>query len=230
MLRLIGQIDTGGLSSIDWLTAQDAATRKKLKKELEVWRKKAKAVNFGLLYGMSIAGLWRYGVTDFKLDWTMEEAQQVYSAWFALYPELRFWQWWTKFIASKKVNVDAALIWNSYAGELERPDYERRLFTPSTLTGRPFAILNEFKEALSYQDQGSGADILVLALTMLRPEIAAMMLMPVHDEVVFHVPAAEADVIQLQIHEVMVEAGDIVLAGLIPVVVEPASGPSWMKP
>jgi DNA polymerase family A len=230
MLRLIGHIDTGGLSSIDWLTAQDAATRKKLKKELELWRKKAKAVNFGLLYGMSIAGLWRYGVTDFKLDWTMEEAQQVYSAWFALYPELRLWQWWTKFIASRKVNQDAVLIWNSYAGELERPDYERRLFTPTTLAGRPFAILNEFKEALSYQDQGSGADILVLALTRLRSDVAAMMLMPVHDELIFHVPADKAGAIQLHILEAMVQAGDIVLDGLIPIVVEPVSGPTWMKP
>jgi hypothetical protein len=45
-------------------------------------------------------------------------------------------------------------------------------YSPTTLVGRPFAILDGFKEARNYPDQGSGADILVGAIAMLPARIA----------------------------------------------------------
>jgi hypothetical protein len=154
MLRCHGAIDTEGLSTIDWLASHDAKWLKQLKKDLDLERQKAKAVNFGILYGMSAEGLHRYGITDFGLTWTLEEAQEARKAWFDLYPEIRLWHFWTKYIPSRKCGMDVFVLWDPYQGKLKWPEYEPRLFEPTTLANRPFAILEGFKEARNYQGRG----------------------------------------------------------------------------
>jgi DNA polymerase I-like protein with 3'-5' exonuclease and polymerase domains len=72
---------------LDWLAAKDGMGRKQLKEQFGEERQAAKAANFGLLYGMQAAGLHDYGVTDFGLSWTLEEASDTRRAWFELYPD-----------------------------------------------------------------------------------------------------------------------------------------------
>ena len=54
-------------------------------------RKKAKAVNFGLLFGMGDASFVRYCLTNYDVEVTISEAAQFRTAWYKAYPELEFW-------------------------------------------------------------------------------------------------------------------------------------------
>ncbi len=91
------------------------------------------------------------------------------------------------------------------------------------------AILNSQRQALNYQDQGSGADILARAIALLPEEVAAMMLMPVHDELVLEVLASDVEEVRRIVVETMVRAADEVLGGKVPVEVETAVGDVWGK-
>jgi DNA polymerase-1 len=109
------------------------------------------------------------------------------------------------------------------------PEHDIKLYETTTLSGRPIRLLAESRQALNYQDQGTGADILARAIASLPEEIAAMMLMPVHDELVFEVPANEADEVKQAVQDTMVRAADQLLGGLVPVEVETAIGETWKK-
>jgi DNA polymerase-1 len=178
---------------------------------------------------MSAAGLHRYGISNYGLNWTLEEATQARSAWFELYPEFRLWHFWTKYTQSRKINQGKCLLWNSYSQQLVVPEFLARIYQPTTLIGRPFAVLNDFKQALNYQDQGSGADILAHAIALLPEEVASMMLMPVHDELVLQVPANDIEDVKRTVVATMVRAAAEVLGGFIPVEVEPVVGDVWGK-
>ncbi len=66
------RFDAGGRSALEYLTSLSQDERDGLKKTLAEPRKRAKPLNFGLLYGMSADGLWRLGVTSYGLTWTIE--------------------------------------------------------------------------------------------------------------------------------------------------------------
>jgi hypothetical protein len=89
------------------------------------------------------------------------------------------------------VGKGKCVIWNTYERRMVSPEHDIKLYETTTLSGRPIRLLAESRQALNYQDQGTGADILARAIASLPEEIAAMMLMPVHDELVFEVPANE---------------------------------------
>jgi DNA polymerase-1 len=228
MAHRLGRIDCGE-DSVEWLAAQDADSRKDLKQQLQKERQGAKPTNFGLLYGMGAPGLHRYGISNYGLTWTEEEAAQARRSWFELYPEFRLWHFWTKYTQSKKIDKGQCLQWDPYTQRLVTPEFLARVFQPTTLVGRPFAILNDLKQATNYQDQGTGADILARAIASLPEEVAAMMLMPVHDELVLEVPANEIDDVKRTVVETMIRAGEEVLGGLVPVEVEPVVGEVWGK-
>ncbi|MGB8478189.1 MAG: DNA polymerase [Acidobacteriaceae bacterium] len=109
------------------------------------------------------------------------------------------------------------------------PDYPIRVYETNTLSGRPFAILNDLRQALNHQDQGSGADILARAIAILPSDIAAMMLLPVHDELVFEVAVSEIEMVRMTIEKSMVQAAEEVLGGHVPAEVETVVGPTWTK-
>ena len=95
-----------------------------------------------------------------------------------------------------------------------------KLYETATLSGRPLKILKEPRQAFNCQDQGTRADIFAGAVASLPKEVAAMMLMPVHDELVFEVPANEVDKVQRRVVEAMTRAAEEALGGQIPVEVE----------
>jgi DNA polymerase-1 len=211
------------------LAAQDDGARKAIKAQLKQERQSAKPVNFGLLYGRSAIGLHRSGISDYGLTWTLGHATQARNAWFDLYPELRLWHFWTKYTQSRKVETNQCVLWDQYTRKLVWPKFKPYIYQPTTLAGRPFAILDRFKEARNYQDQGTGVDILVRAIATLPEDVAAMMLMPVHDELVFEVPANAIEEVKRAVVETMTRAADVVLGGTIPVEVEAVVGETWGK-
>jgi len=228
MARRAGRIECGD-DSVEWLAAQDGQARRDLKVQLQKERQGAKPTNFGLLYGMSALGLHGYGISNYGLTWTPDEAAQARCSWFDLYPEFRLWHFWTRYTRSRKIDLGKCLLWNSRTKGLTAPEFPGRIYQPTTLVGRPFVILNDLRQAMNYQDQGSGADILARAIALLPDEVAAMMLMPVHDELVLEVPANEIEVIKRTVVETMIRAADEVLGGQIPVEVETVEGEVWGK-
>ncbi|WP_185827189.1 DNA polymerase [Edaphobacter aggregans] len=229
MARRQGRIDCGA-NPVEWLAARDSQTQSELKAQLHEERQRAKAVNFGLLYGMGAGGLHRSGIATFGLTWSLEEAAQARHDWFELYPEFRIWHWWTNFERFRKVIPNACVLWNPYEARLVNPGrHGVKVYETSTLSGRPFAILNDLRRALNYQNQGTGADILALAIASLPEDVAAMLLMPVHDELVLEVPVNQATAVEQAVVDTMVRAADQLLSGQVPVEVETAVGETWKK-
>jgi DNA polymerase-1 len=223
-----GKFDCGR-NPVEWLGSQSREIQKALKSRLQEERTKAKATNFGLLYGMSAEGLYRNGIDVYGLAWPREEASLARQAWFALYPEFRLWQWWTSFAQDRRIPKEKCMVWDSYQQKLITPERDPKLYETSTLSGRPLKILHEKRKALNYQDQGTGADILARAIAELPQVISDMLLMPVHDELVFEVPANEVEVVKQVVVDTMVRAANTVIGNAIPIEVEASVGEAWGK-
>jgi DNA polymerase-1 len=101
MLRLCGEIDFPGTAT-EYLVSFSQEEQEALKEKYKRARQRAKAVNFGLLYGMRPETLHRYGITNYGLDWTLEDARAAYSMWFELYPEIGFYHCFVRHMRSTK--------------------------------------------------------------------------------------------------------------------------------
>jgi DNA polymerase family A len=217
--------------SLRWVSALDQLDIQALAGKLTQERQSGKAANFGLLCGMKEQGLHAYGIRNFGLEWTLEEASQARRAWFRLYPEFHLWHLWTKYCQSQKSDREKWRLWG-FGGDKSKlviPPYDVRVFKTTTLTGRPVAALNELNAALNYQAQGTGADILASAISELPEEIVAMMMMPVHDELVFEVPSGSVNAIRAIVEATMVAAAASVLGPSIPVAVKSSVGQTWSE-
>lgn len=226
--RRSGILDFEG-HPLQWISTLDLPNRQALKEKLTQERQAAKAANFGLLYGMGEQGLHASGISRFGLSWTLMEASEARRAWFRLYPEFHLWHEWTKHCQSQKSDREKWRLWGfgEDKSKLVIPKYEVRLFKTTTLAGRPVVALNEVNAALNYQAQGTGADILASAIAALPEEIAAMMMMPVHDELVFEVPCGSVDAVRTEVETIIVMAAANVLGNSIPVRVETSVGSTW---
>jgi len=132
-------------------------------------RQAAKAVNFGLLYGMGAKGLRQYAAEEYGVHWTEQEAQTVRGRFFAAYRGLQAWH---------RSQTD---------GEVDT----------RTVAGRRRLGVERFTEKLNTPVQGSGADGLKAALGILwetrdRAPSAAPILV-VHDEIVVECDREQAD-------------------------------------
>ncbi|MFY9936302.1 MAG: DNA polymerase [Silvibacterium sp.] len=226
--RRSGALDFEG-HPLRWVSALEQPEIQALKEKLTRERQSAKAANFGLLYGMKEPGLHASGIRNFGLEWTLEEASEARRAWFRLYPEFHLWHLWTKYCQSQKPDREKWRLWGFGDGKstLVIPAFDVRVHKTTTLAERPVAALNDLNAALNYQAQGTGADILARAIADLPQEIAAMMMIPVHDELVFEVPSASVDRIRAVVEASMVAAASDILGPSIPVVVETSVGQTW---
>jgi DNA polymerase-1 len=135
-------------------------------------RKLAKAVNFGLLYGMSPGGLKSYARASYGAEMPKEEAARYWQHFFETYPGLRAWH-------------D-----REYRRLKKHGSTETR-----TLTGRRRTGVTKLTERLNSPVQGTGTDGLKLALALLyehREECpGAAPILAVHNEVVVEVDVRE---------------------------------------
>jgi DNA polymerase-1 len=168
-------------------------------------RQLAKAVNFGLLYGMGWKGFRIYARTNYGVDLTAEQAQSYRAAFFQAYPGLVRWH--------QKVRRAHAL--------------ETR-----TLTGRRRLLTRDNPDTwrLNTPVQGTGADGLKLALALLwerRAEVpGAFPVLAVHDEIVVECDKDQAGAAEAWLRAAMVE-GMAPLIDPVPVEVEVAVGTTW---
>jgi DNA polymerase-1 len=165
-------------------------------------RQLAKAVNFGLLYGMGARGFRSYANSNYGLNLTEDEAGRYREAFFSAYPGLQ---------------------------RLHRSIPKAPIAT-RTLAGRRRQDVKHFTEKLKTPVQGTGADGLKLAMALLwerRVECpGAFPVLAVHDEIVVECDADQAEAVATWLRQAMLD-GMIPLIDPVPVEVETKIGKTW---
>ncbi|MDE4454641.1 DNA polymerase I [Psychrobacter sp. DAB_AL62B] len=180
-------------------------------------RRNAKAINFGLLYGMSAFGLAK------QLQMSRGEAQDYIDMYFERYPGVKNYMINTRASAYEQGYVETIL--------------GRKLYTPDINHSNRMVKQGAERAAINAPLQGSAADLIKLAMIAVDkvlPKSQAKMLLQVHDELVFEVDADKVDDISQLITDAMqdvltttaVEKGwDVDFA--VPLLVETDSGQNW---
>ena len=187
-------------------------------------RQAAKPLNFGLLYSMQAAMLRSTAKTGYDVDMTLEEATEERLAWLRMYPEIRFWQLWT--LLSKPERQEK---WMGISGREGFGIRKMPVYHITTLSGRKFTTWDD-AQAMNYQDQGTGADIIMAAVEKLRKaNLLRYVSNQIHDELLLVVPDAEVERVSVELQEIMVEAGDEALNEYgVPAKVELKIGQHWV--
>jgi DNA polymerase I len=171
-------------------------------------RRTAKAVNFGIAYGQSAFGLSQ------RLDLPTKEAQAIIDRYFARYAGVRTWL--DRTIAQAKKDGAVTTL------------FGRRRLLPE-LKSRNFAARQGAERiAVNTPIQGTAADLIKLAMIRVAQRLAdarlgARMVLQVHDELLFEVPASELE----QVTPLVVGAMSEVGALKVPLVVDVGTGASW---
>ncbi|EDP75113.1 bifunctional 3'-5' exonuclease/DNA polymerase [Hydrogenivirga sp. 128-5-R1-1] len=172
-------------------------------------RQLAKAMNFGLIYGISARGLSEYARSSYGVELEIEAADVFRQKFFKFFHAFKDWH-------------------DSVKRELK----ENKEVVGTTLLGRPYRA-STFTDAVNYPIQGTGADLLKLAVLMFDVEtrkkgLSARVVNLVHDEIVVECPQELAEQIKESLEHAMVHAGSIVLKH-VPVEVESVVDERWVK-
>lgn len=231
-LALKGGHDIGAQAGEDVLAvmrrARDAGGMEALKKQFKTQRQSAKAVNFGLLYGMTAPTLHITGVVTYYLDWDLPEAEMASDAWFALYPEIGLWQYWT---ILRPEWEDEGLICkvDSKTSQAKLKSKKLRSWRAESLYGRVY-VREGFREALNYQDQGTGAQMILLAIDETPKTYRQYLINQIHDELLLEVPDERVDQTKKHVEKAMIKAGDVALAAYdIPIEADGHVDEFWTK-
>lgn len=173
-------------------------------------RAKAKAVNFGIIYGISDFGLAK------DINISCQEAKQYIDHYFTRHPQVKKYIEDTINQAREKGYVTTLLNRRRYLPDLLSPNRNVRNF------GERIAINTTI--------QGSAADIIKLAMVHInnelkRRKLTTQMILQVHDELIFDVPIREIKEVQELVRHCMVNA----LPLSVPLVVEMKAGPNWYE-
>jgi DNA polymerase-1 len=190
------------------LTAQNLTGHQDVSKDD---RKLAKAVNFGLLYGMGTQGLQAYALRSYGVEMSLEEAALYRRRFFQTYPGLKRWH------------------------DEERRAWQRGETETQTLTGRRRMDVEKLTDRLNAPVQGTAADGLKLALALLwerRDECPeAVPVLVCHDEIVVECDVERAEDAKAWVENAMVEGMEAVLNGTdgtcVPVEVDARIARSW---
>ena len=170
-------------------------------------RRYAKVINFGLIYGMSAFGLAA------NLGIERSAATAYIERYFARYPGVKRYMDETRASAAEKGYVETLFGRRVYLPEINKPGPRRSAAE---------------RQAINAPMQGTAADLIKLAMiavqdTLDREARATRMIMQVHDELVFEVPAAELDWARAAVPRIM--AGVVTLA--VPLVADVGVGSNW---
>ncbi|MBN8907217.1 MAG: DNA polymerase I, partial [Rhodospirillales bacterium] len=171
-------------------------------------RRRAKAINFGIIYGISGFGLAR------QLGITPGEARGYIDRYFARYPEIRAY-------------MDAARDEARKFGFVTTP-FGRRCWVPGIAEKNAARRSYAERQAINAPLQGGAADIIKRAMVRLPEAMRAAglrsrLLLQVHDELVFEAPEDEAERLSALAREVMESAATL----RVPLVVETNHGRTW---
>ncbi len=175
-------------------------------------RRRAKAINFGILYGISAFGLGQ------QIGVPQAEAADYIRAYFARFPAIRAYM--------ERVRSDCRS-----AGYVETI-FGRKCFIPGIRDAHQARRAAAERQAINAPLQGSAADIIRRAMARIPPALDAAglngrMLLQVHDELLFEVPEAEVEATAALVKTVMEGACAPRLELSVPLVVETGHGASW---
>ena len=177
-------------------------------------RRRAKAINFGIIYGISGFGLAR------QLSIPQGEARDYIKAYFERFPGIRAYMDEAKQFAKVNHYVETLFGRRIHIPQIEDKNQAVRAFAE--------------RQAINAPIQGSAADIIKRAMirlpAALRAEnIDADMLLQVHDELIFEVPEDQTDKAVAAITRIMEEAAAPVLSLKVPLVAEAGIADSWAE-
>jgi DNA polymerase I len=170
-------------------------------------RRAAKAINFGLIYGMSAFGLAR------QLGVERREAQDYMDRYFERYPGVQAYMEDTR----KRAHRDG------YVETL----FGRRLYLPDLKARNPNLRQGAERAAINAPMQGTAADIIKRAMIAISApgvlDAGAVMIMQVHDELVFEVAKDALETVRRTVVDTMAAAAEL----KVPLVVDAGAGPHW---
>jgi DNA polymerase-1 len=171
-------------------------------------RRSAKAINFGLIYGMSAFGLSR------QLNIPRKESQKYMDLYFERYPGVREYMERTREQAKEQ----------GYVETLEG----RRLYLPDIKSSNAARRAGAERAAINAPMQGTAADIIKRAMIavdawLLKEQPRVRMIMQVHDELVFEVHKDDLEAVTKKVHELMENSTTLD----VPLLVEVGSGVNW---
>jgi len=171
-------------------------------------RRKAKAINFGLIYGMSAFGLGK------QLGLGRNEAQEYIDLYFDRYPGVADYMVRTRALAHEKGYVETLRGRRLYLPEINARNRQRQQAAERTAINAPM--------------QGTAADMIKQAMLAVDAwldvsQTPARMIMQVHDELVFEVDTSAAEEVGLKVSELMSGVGLLD----VPLVVDVGVGANW---
>ena len=171
-------------------------------------RRSAKAINFGLIYGMSAFGLAK------QLNVSLSDAQHYVDRYFQKYPGVKTYMEETQSLADEKGYVETI--------------FGRRLYLPDIRAGNAIVRKAAQRAAINAPMQGSAADIIKRAMIdidhwLALDELDARMLLQVHDELVFEVSEDDLDLLAEGVKFRMITAASLD----VPLVVDIGVGDNW---
>ncbi len=171
-------------------------------------RRNAKAINFGLIYGMSAFGLAR------QLGINRTKAQSYIDTYFERYKGVKKYMETTRALAHQQGHVETL--------------FGRRLYLPDINASNKMRQQAAERTAINAPMQGSAADIIKRAMIKIHQWLQekksnTLMLMQVHDELVFEVPEEELDEMIEKIPEMMETASEL----SVPLSVDAGTGSNW---
>ena len=175
-------------------------------------RRRAKAINFGIVYGISAFGLAN------QLGIPREEAGAYIRTYFDRFPGIRTYMDATKRLCKQQGYVETL--------------FGRKCHYPRITASNPSERAFNERAAINAPIQGTAADIIRRAMIRmdqaLRAErLSARMLLQVHDELVFEVPDEEVEATIPVVSRVMVEAPHPAVTLDVPLVVEARAAANW---
>ncbi|CAM4359481.1 DNA polymerase I [Bordetella tumbae] len=171
-------------------------------------RRAAKAINFGLIYGMGVFGLAS------NLGITRDAAQAYIDRYFARYPGVAQYMEQTRQLARQQGYVETV--------------FGRRLQMPDIRAASGPRRQGAERAAINAPMQGTAADLIKMAMVAVQDwldadQLATRMIMQVHDELVLEVPDSELEVVRARVPELMCSVATL----RVPLVAEVGVGPNW---
>lgn len=169
-------------------------------------RRQAKAVNFGIVYGISDFGLSQ------NIGITRKQAKQFIDTYFEEYPGVKAYTEHMVQVAHEKGYVETIAHRRRYLPDINSRNFNQRSFAERTAMNTPI--------------QGSAADIIKIAMIRMEDaikDLQATMLLQVHDELIFEAPADEIPTLEKLVPKIMDSAVQLE----IPLKVESHYGPTW---
>lgn len=175
-------------------------------------RRRAKAINFGIIYGISAFGLAN------QLGIPREEASAYIKRYFERFPGIRAYM-----DATKKTARETGYVTTIFG---------RKCHYPRIAASNPSERAFNERAAINAPIQGSAADIIRRAMARMddalaQAKLSAQMLLQVHDELVFEVPDAEVEATIDVVRKIMVEAPHPALRLSVPLQVDAKAAQNW---